>query len=131
MIFIIAQNVTQARTGHTDGDNAVIKAWRDSLHALNYALINDPLATFADLSANLALANKWQYNLRDITPGGGNYMNEATYNYNFWKKDYYGETYARLAGIKEKYDPGSVLWVQSGARNDKYALRGDGYFCKT
>lgn len=130
-IFIIAQNVTQARTGHIDGDNAVIKAWRESLHDLNYALINDPLATFDDLSADLALVNKWQYDLRDITPGGGNNMNEATYDYKFWKEDYYGETYARLAGIKEKYDPDSVLWIQPGAGNDKYALRGDGHLCKT
>ena len=131
VIFIIGNNVTHARAGNAPGDNPIIEAWRDSLFNLNFAIENPELASFADLAADLAVANQWQIDLRDITPGGGNYMNEATYNYPYWKEDYYGEYYERLAGVKSKYDPESVLWIQPGAGNDKYGLRGDGHLCKT
>lgn len=95
--FIIANNVTHARVGNAPGDNPVIQAWRDSLFILNFAVENNELASSADLSADLALANQWQESLRDITPGGGSHMNEATYNFQYWKEDYYGEYYDQLA----------------------------------
>ena len=131
IIFLLANNVTHARVGNAPGDNPVIQAWRDSLINLNFAIANPELASFAELSADLALANQFQLDLRNITPGGGNYMNEATYDYPYWKEDYYGEYYERLVEVKYKYDPGSVLWIQPGAGNDKYALMDDGHLCKT
>ncbi|RYP24618.1 hypothetical protein DL765_000444 [Monosporascus sp. GIB2] len=129
--FIIASNVTHARVGNAPGDNPVIQAWRDSLFILNFGVVSDERASSAELSADLALANKWQIDLRDITPGGGNYMNEATYNYPYWKEDYYGEYYDQLAQIKTKYDSGHVLWAQPAAGNEAYELKDDGHLCKT
>ncbi len=128
--FIIASNVTHSRVGNAPGDNPVIQAWRDSLYILNFGLLNSERASAADLSANLALANQLQETLRDITPGGGNYMNEATYNYKYWKEDYYGEYYDQLAQIKAKYDPEFVLWTQPAVGNDAYTLADDGHLCK-
>ncbi|RFU78090.1 6-hydroxy-d-nicotine oxidase [Trichoderma arundinaceum] len=130
VVFIIAYNVTHARVGNAPGSNPVIQAWRDALFIVNFARLNDPEASYADLAADLALANKWQEDLRNITPGGGSYMNEATYNFPYWKQDYYAETYDKLAQIKAKYDPNYVLWSQPAAGSDGMVLRDDGHLCK-
>ena len=128
--FVIASNVTHARVGNTRGDNPVIQAWRDSLFITNFGILSDELATAADLEADLATVNGWQKKLRDITPGGGSYMNEATHNFEFWKTDYYGEWYDELVKVKTKYDPEFVLWNQPGAGHDAWAVGQDGHLCK-
>jgi hypothetical protein len=85
------------------------------------------LASFADLAADLVTANAWQEELRDITPGGGSYMSEVTYNFPYWKEDYSGVYYDQLVGVKNKYDPGHVLWSQPRAGDDAYELKEDGH----
>jgi hypothetical protein len=83
--YIINQNVTHKTAGNKEGDNAVLPAWRDSLYITNFGVTGDPLASFAEVEAQLALVNEWQIALHDITPGGGSYMNEATFNFPYWK----------------------------------------------
>lgn len=51
---------------------------------------------------------------REWAPESGSYINEANhFNRNF-ERDFYGENYGRLLEVKEKYDPTSILFVQSG-----------------
>ncbi|KXX80981.1 6-hydroxy-D-nicotine oxidase [Madurella mycetomatis] len=128
--FVLAGNLTHERVGNAHGDNPVIHAWRDSLFITNFGLQSDELATAAELEADLATVNEWQKKLRDITPGGGSYMNEATHNFAFWKTDYYGEWYDDLVRVKNKYDPGFVLWNQPGAGHDAWREEPDGRLCK-
>ena len=130
VIFLLAADVTNARVGNNPGDTPVIKARRDSLHLTNLALLSDPLASFADLESDLAVANKWQDQLRDLTPGGGCYMYDATYNAPYWEADCYGEYYQNLANIKTRYDPGFVFWSQPAATNQALTLKSDGHLCK-
>lgn len=128
--YMIAQNVTHARSGNAPGDNAVLPSWRDSLFIFNFGILSSPSATFDDLATDLATINDWQLALRDITPGGGSYMNEATYNFPYWKEDYYGETYDRLVEVKNRFDPGHVLWSQPAAGSEAYVQNPDGRLCK-
>lgn len=44
-------------------------------------------------------------NLRDITPGGGCYFNEADYLEDDWQTAFFGQNYNTLLSIKDKYDP--------------------------
>ncbi|KAL5340170.1 hypothetical protein BJX70DRAFT_407483 [Aspergillus crustosus] len=54
--------------------------------------------------------NKYQA-MRDLTPSGGSYVNEADRNSPWWKEDFYGlANYDRLVGIKGKYDPEGVFY---------------------
>jgi FAD/FMN-containing dehydrogenase len=43
--------------------------------------------------------------LREATPGGGAYVNEADYFEPDWRRSFWGEQYPRLLAIKRKYDP--------------------------
>ncbi|KAI1122103.1 hypothetical protein F5Y10DRAFT_254867 [Nemania abortiva] len=129
-VYIIGQNVTHARVGNKPSDNAVLPAWRDSLFIINFGIIGDPLESSEGLVADLATANDWQLLLREITPRGGSYMNEATFDFPYWKEDYYGDTYDRLVAVKKRYDPGYVLWSTPSAGGDAYTLRRDGHLCK-
>lgn len=128
--YIIANNVTHARAGGAPGDNPVVQAWRDSLFLTTIGVMNEPQATAEDLAADQALANKWQLDLRGITPGGASYMNEATYDFPYWKEDYYAEYYDDLVDIKMKYDPDYILWTQPAAGSDAYVLEEDGHLCR-
>ncbi|PSR80436.1 hypothetical protein BD289DRAFT_373992 [Coniella lustricola] len=128
--YIIAYNVTHTVAGNSRGDNAVIEAWRDSLYLNNVIILNDPQATSEELGEYAQELNVWQENMRAVTPDSGAYMNEATYDYEYWKDDYYGETYDKLVEIKHKYDPGYVFWNRPGAGYDAYELKADGHLCK-
>lgn len=129
--YIINQNVTHKTAGNKEGDNAVLPAWRDSLYITKFGVTGDPLASFAEVEAQPALVNEWQIALHDITPGGGSYMNEATFNFPYWKDDYYGEYYDDLVTIKSKYDPAHILWANPSPGSDAYELLEDGHLCKT
>jgi len=65
-----------------------------------------------------------------MTPGGGSYANEASYNYVHWKTDYYGANYERLLAIKRKYDPGNVLWGGVNVGGDLMTVAADGRLCR-
>ncbi|KAI9046214.1 uncharacterized protein KD926_004052 [Aspergillus affinis] len=130
-VYLISQNVSHAVAGNKAGDNEVLPAWRDSLYIANFGVTGYPLASFTELKEQVSQKNKWQIDLRDITPRGGSYMNEAIFNYPYWKEDYYGTDYERLAAIKNKYDPAHVLWATTSPGSaEAYELRRDGHLCK-
>ncbi|KAE8829711.1 hypothetical protein HRS9122_09526 [Pyrenophora teres f. teres] len=126
IIVLLSSNVTHATAGNKPGDNSVLPAWRDSLFAVNLVLMSSERANWDTLASDLALMNSWQDRLRDITPGGGSYASEATFDNPNWKTDYYGDNYPRLLTIKQKYDPGFVLWNQPAVGSDAFRLGEDG-----
>lgn len=69
---------------------------------------------------------------REWAPDSGSYINEANpFNTNF-KYDFYGGNYELLLEIKQKYDPGASLYVQSGVGSDAWEYNlDDGKLCRT
>ncbi|RYP05675.1 hypothetical protein DL764_003645 [Monosporascus ibericus] len=129
-VGLIAGNYTYANTGAKPGSNAVLPAWRDSLVSINILVEMDGDAAWTVARDDLAQMNVWQGQLRALTPGGGTYMNEATFDDPRWKEDYFGENYARLLAIKHKYDPDHMLWGNAAVGSDEvWALADDGRLC--
>ena len=127
----ISVNVTHARVGNTAASNAVLPAWRDALITLNFGVGFPADANAAELQAAQAKVNQWQVLFRNLTPGGGAYMNEATFDAPTWKEDYFGSNYNRLLKIKQKYDPRYVLWQHTSVGSDSYwQLDGRGALCR-
>jgi len=56
--------------------------------------------------------------LRDVTPGGGTYMNEADYFEPGWQRSFYGAHYDRLLAIKRRYDPANLFKVHHGVGSE-------------
>lgn len=129
----LAVNVTEARVGAAaaPGANAVLPAWRDALFQLNFGYAPAADADWDTLRAGQAWVNEKQDQLRAITPGGGTYMNEATWDNVNWKVDYFGSNYDTLKTIKTKYDPQDLFWAEAAVGNDvAWVIAADGRLCK-
>ncbi|QKX62345.1 uncharacterized protein TRUGW13939_09504 [Talaromyces rugulosus] len=130
VLYLLGYNVSNKRVGLPTGFNSVTPAWRDSLFLINIATPASNDAGWSTMSSDMSLMNRWQDKLRTLTPGGGAYINEGTYNDPQWKIDYFGGTYDRLRTIKRKYDPEFVLYVHPGVGSDEYEEQPDGHLCK-
>ena len=119
-ISAIGLNVTHERVGNAPGSNSVLPAWRDALYTLNFGIVFDPDAPPEELETIQGRVNTWQALFNPLTPGGGGYMNEATFDDPDWKVDYFGENYNRLLGIKRKYNPNFALWQHTSVGADVY-----------
>ncbi|MCJ1286178.1 hypothetical protein MMC26_005523 [Xylographa opegraphella] len=130
-ISAISLNVTHERVGNTPASNSVLPAWRDALYTLNLAIGFNPDVPPPELQAIQAKMNTWQALFNPLTPGGGGYMNEATFDDPGWKTDYFGANYDALLKIKKKYDPGFALWQHTSVGADAYwEVAGDGRLCR-
>lgn len=56
--------------------------------------------------------------LRAVTPSTGTYLNESDYFQTDWKEAFWGANYARLLGIKQRYDPDGLFIVHHGVGSD-------------
>lgn len=127
----IANNVTHARVGNAAASNAVLPAWRDSLFTLTIGIPLAEDAPWDRIRNGQAQLNEWQDRLRAVTPGGGTYANEATFDNSNWKWDYYGPNYDSLLAIKTKYDPHFLFWGNAAVGSDAYRkVAADGRLCR-
>ncbi|KAI0383023.1 FAD-binding domain-containing protein [Hypomontagnella monticulosa] len=130
-ISAISINVTHARVGNDPSSNAVLPAWRDALYTLNVGIGFDADTPTSELQAVQAKVNDWQALFTPLSPGGGGYMNEATFDDPTWKQDYFGKNYNKLLSIKQKYDPNFALWQHTSVGADAFwKLNGDGRLCR-
>jgi hypothetical protein len=66
--------------------------------------------------------------LREVTPGGGTYGNEAEINEPDWQFAFWGTNYQRLLEIKKKWDPNGLLYVHHGVGSEEWEVRGGSKF---
>jgi FAD/FMN-containing dehydrogenase len=62
--------------------------------------------------------------LRKVAPGAGSYVSESNYFNRSWREDYWGDNYARLRAIKEKYDPDGLFFVHHGVGSEEWSTDG-------
>ncbi|CAE6438450.1 unnamed protein product [Rhizoctonia solani] len=91
------------------GESSVTPAWRD---AVWHALVDVEWPWDGGVNQAKATYKKASYAmdpLRKLTPGGGAYQNEADVYEPDFTRSFWGFNYARLLGIKQKYDPDGLL----------------------
>jgi len=112
--------------------NAVLPAWRDAERTFNPTL---PWSDTASLETDFAQAHKLtnvhDAALRALTPNGGAYLNEADPFEPDFKTAFYGVNYAKLLAIKDKYDPGQILYGATAVGGDRWVQEPDGRLCTT
>ncbi|KAI1799348.1 FAD-binding domain-containing protein [Daldinia bambusicola] len=127
----ISGNSFNVTRGNQTEQNSVLYAWREALYTLNVGVVYSPAASIQDLRAAQRRVNEWQQLFARVTPGGGAYVNEATFDNPNWKFDYFGENYDRLLEIKRIYDPEFTLWQHTSVGADAYwEIARDGRLCR-
>ncbi|OAQ98856.1 hypothetical protein LLEC1_01718 [Akanthomyces lecanii] len=120
----------RARAGSPPGINAVLPAWRDALYHLIIEMVYPGDAATAQLVLVQADMNAHQDLLRVASPGGGAYINEATFDNAHWKEDYFGANYDKLLRVKKRYDPQFVLYGPASVGSDTWVRTADGRLCR-
>jgi hypothetical protein len=64
--------------------------------------------------------------LREVTPAGGSYGNEADIAEPDWRNAFWGENYPRLLNIKQKYDPDMLFYVHRGVGTEGWEIDDNG-----
>jgi FAD/FMN-containing dehydrogenase len=62
--------------------------------------------------------------LRVVAPSTGAYVNECDYFQPNWQEAFWGENYARLKDIKERYDPDGLFVVHHGVGSEGWSADG-------
>ena len=68
--------------------------------------------------------------LDKLMPSGAAYLNEADFNEPNWQHVFYGENYAKLLAIKQKYDPNDIFWAPTAVGSETWEVAADGRLCK-
>ncbi|KAF7554930.1 hypothetical protein G7Z17_g2550 [Cylindrodendrum hubeiense] len=96
-------------------------AWRNSLwHVIHVGEWLEPLDDkVLQYTANGFL--KTVHPLKELSPGGGAYLNEAHYLEPDWQQVYFGSFYDRLLAVKKQYDPTHIFdcWKCVGWRGEE------------
>lgn len=110
--------------------NAVLPAWRE---ALAHCMVMAPwdwtkpyteMATYQDEVADVIMPA-----LEAATPGSGTYSNEGNFQQKDWQRQFYGENYAKLLAVKERYDPEGLFYVTTGVGSEAWEADGEGRIC--
>lgn len=118
-----------ARADTVPGANSVNPAWRESLYWLNMDVGCDP-ARLDQVHALQARMNANQELLKALTPGGGAYINEGTFDNPTWARDYFGPNYARLLAVKDRHDPDGVFYGPASVGSHRWMVARDGRLCR-
>ncbi|TWU71201.1 hypothetical protein ED733_002436 [Metarhizium rileyi] len=117
-------------------DNAVVSHWRD---AIGFCLFISPWDWTVPWSEMLArkrhLGQVIYPAIEAATPGGGAYLNEVDpFVYppgsSGWQKAFYGENYAKLRWIKDRWDPESVFYAYTAVGSEHWVTDDSGRLCR-
>lgn len=111
--------------------NSVLPAWENALltilaqYSWNYS---------APLSTNIAGANLLTDfvvpKLRKFETERGTYINEGDFQLRSWKRDFFGGNYARLLGVKRRFDPEGLFYAFQTVGSDKWVVGKDERLCR-
>ncbi|KAJ6043393.1 CAZyme family AA7 [Penicillium canescens] len=102
----LTQVIMTTPVNHQNGNTTSANpAWRT---ALWHVLMTGGWTKELGVSNETALLESWLNTvqpLKDLTPGGGCYLNEGHYLEPEWQETFFGSNYPELLDIKKKYDP--------------------------
>jgi FAD/FMN-containing dehydrogenase len=105
---------------NADESSAVNPAWRDALwHVIHVGEWLEPLDDH-ELKIVADGILRTVDPLKKLSPGGGAYLNEASYLEPDWEYTYFGSFYDRLLDVKNRYDPTHIFdcWKCVGWRGE-------------
>ncbi|KAJ5725465.1 FAD binding domain-containing protein [Penicillium malachiteum] len=111
---------TPLTNANADESSAVNPAWRDALwHVIHVGEWLEPMDDSLLKSTAEGILHTVDP-LKALSPGGGAYLNEASYLEPDWEQTYFGSFYDRLLEVKNQYDPTHIFdcWKCVGWRGE-------------
>ena len=59
--------------------------------------------------------------LTKVAPDAGSYVSESDYFLRDWQSAFWGPNYARLAAVKQRYDPDGLFFVRHGVGSERWS----------
>lgn len=116
---------TPVSTPDQDGKTSALPAWRDALwhviHVGEWAEALTPAAQEITTETYLEILDP----LKELSPGGGAYFNEAHWGEPQWQKTFFGKNYEKLLEVKDQYDPTHIFdcWKCVGWRGEQESVQ--------
>ncbi|KAK9415510.1 putative FAD-binding PCMH-type domain-containing protein [Seiridium unicorne] len=111
--------------------NSVFPIWRSSLMTCLIQMSWDfDVPREVMLSRQTQLTDTVMPRIEAATPGGGAYLNEASFQQADWEETFYGANYPRLSAIKTKYDPESLFYAETAVGSEAWSPDSDGRLCR-
>lgn len=119
---LLAFNIAASpKTGYPD--NSINPAWRKtSLHAIQAITWSTDANITTIAESSLKLTNDWMQRWRDVSPDAGAYMSEADILEPDFQQAFYGDNYARLYSLKQRYDPRSLFYAPTGVGSENWYI---------
>ncbi|EIW73963.1 hypothetical protein CONPUDRAFT_170409 [Coniophora puteana RWD-64-598 SS2] len=113
--------VAGGQVSKVDPDSAGINpAWRDAVVHITWGASWDDGATADDIGKLAAGLKEQEARIRALTPTSGCYFNEASPFEEDFQYTFFGDHYARLKEIKDKYDPHQLFVVTQGVGSEEW-----------
>ncbi|KAJ3754142.1 FAD-binding domain-containing protein [Lentinula raphanica] len=111
---------------YTEGTTSVTPAWRNSLWQIGFHENMAYNATLDTMYAQYEIVNNITSWMRELAPNSGAYFNEANPYEPDHEVTFWGDNYATLLELKNKYDPFRLLdcWMcvgWKGAADERYS----------
>jgi hypothetical protein len=62
--------------------------------------------------------------LRKVVPDPGSYLSESDFFETSWQRAFWGDNYARLLAVKERFDPAGLFFVHHGVGSERWSADG-------
>lgn len=111
------------RAGGYSYSSAVNPVWRETImHAdvMGTTILGTSTAEEVDV-AQKRLQDHMNA-IREATPGGGSYLNEADLEEPDWQHALWGSNYEKLVAVKKEWDPWGVVWASATVGNEGWAV---------
>lgn len=121
-VHLICLSPTNEVAGWPGTTSAIHPAWRSAI-CHGTLVTTQPKMTAQEAKDEEAHVRTYTYLWREITPGGGAYMNEGDPGEPDWQSAFFGDNYPQLLEVKRKHDPWGVFWQQTGVGNEEWEVK--------
>jgi hypothetical protein len=120
----ITGHIVAGGAARTPVDDAVGPAWRRTVTHLAFGLPWNDTAAPAEVRATEDRVTGQVALFAALEPDMGAYVNEADANEKDFQRSFWGDKYAKLAGIKRKWDPEGLFITRRGVGSEAWDVDG-------
>jgi FAD binding domain-containing protein/berberine-like enzyme len=89
-----------------------------------FAGLPGPTADLAEARRNALNVSIAAAQFKQIAPAAGSYVSETDFFRTDWRQAFWGQNYARLKAIKDRYDPDGLFIVHHGVGSEEWSADG-------